>query len=101
MGLALFESKPTWIFLDSAGFIIDYTPGYRGHLNRVRWTGSEYEASPDCPGNLNGDNVVDITDLFVVLNNWGAVEGIADINGDHVVDITDLFVVLNNWGTCP
>ena len=56
---------------------------------------------PDCPGNLNGDNVVDITDLFVVLNNWGAAGGVADINGDNVVDITDLFVVLNNWGACP
>jgi hypothetical protein len=54
-----------------------------------------------CPGNLNGDTVVDIDDLFVVLNNWGVSGGIADITDDGTVDIDDLFVVLNNWGNCP
>ncbi len=55
---------------------------------------------PVCPGDLNDDDVVDIDDLFVVLNNWGASGGIADITDDGMVDIDDLFVVLNNWGNC-
>ena len=71
IGLAYFDSKPEWIDMDMTNFGEKYSPPYQGYSNCVMWTGSEYETPPDCPGNLNGDNVVDITDLFIVLNNWG------------------------------
>ena len=49
-------------------------------------------------GDLNGDCVVDGTDLAIVLGSWGPCAGCpADINGDGIVDGTDLAVVLGNW----
>jgi hypothetical protein len=49
------------------------------------------------PGDLNGDNKVDIFDLSVLLTNWGSTGGIADINSDGKVDIFDLSILLSNW----
>lgn len=48
---------------------------------------------------VNGDNVVDIDDLFAVLAAWGDCSSCAeDINQDGVVDINDVFAVLAAWG---
>jgi hypothetical protein len=54
----------------------------------------------DCPGDTNGDNVVNFTDLNAVLSTFGQVgSGIAgDVNGDGVVNFTDLNEVLSNFG---
>lgn len=54
-----------------------------------------------CPGNVNGDNAVNIDDLFDVLAHWGEGPGTYDVNGDNVVDIDDVFAVLGAWGPCP
>ena len=51
------------------------------------------------PGDLNGDNNVDIFDLSILLSNWGASGGVADINTDGEVDIFDLSILLTNWGS--
>ena len=59
-----------------------------------------------CPGDTNGDRIVTLEDLAVVLANFDStgdvtrVEG--DLNGDGVVDLTDLAIVLAQFGTsCP
>ncbi len=55
-------------------------------------------------GDLNGDGVVDLTDLSTLLSNFGGPGGAADgdINGDGVVDLTDLSALLGNFGSsCP
>ncbi|UCD75010.1 MAG: hypothetical protein JSV91_14630, partial [Phycisphaerales bacterium] len=54
----------------------------------------------ECPEDLNGDDVVDIDDLFEVLNHWGQGVGKYDVNNDGVVDIDDIFAVLAAWGPC-
>jgi hypothetical protein len=54
----------------------------------------------DCPADLTDDGVVNVDDLFVVLNRWGEIGGDADINADGIVDINDLFEVLLAWGPC-
>jgi hypothetical protein len=53
------------------------------------------------PGDTNNDQVIDLTDLNNVLNNFGSTgSGIyGDDNADGVVDLTDLNAVLNNFGT--
>ncbi len=57
---------------------------------------------PPCPADTNGDNQVNVTDLLVVINNWGACKGCpADINHDNQVNVTDLLAVINGWGPCP
>jgi hypothetical protein len=53
-------------------------------------------------GDLNGDGVVDVSDLLILLGAWGPCPRSnhcpADLNGDGVVDVTDLLILLGNWG---
>jgi hypothetical protein len=61
-------------------------------------------ATGSCPGDTNGDAVVDINDVLNVLGNWGngpfEPPG-SDANGDGVVDVTDFLDVIGQWGPCP
>lgn len=54
------------------------------------------------PGDLNGDGVVDVSDLLILLAAWGPCpDGAtcpADMNGDGAVDVSDLLTLLANWG---
>lgn len=50
-------------------------------------------------GDLDKDGDVDVADLEILVNSWGATSGVADINKDNVVDIFDLSTLLSNWGT--
>ncbi|MCA9310071.1 MAG: SBBP repeat-containing protein, partial [Phycisphaerales bacterium] len=60
---------------------------------------------PPCPGDADGDRMVDFDDLNEVLGNWGmtGMAGIpGDVTGNGVVDFDDLNEVLSNWGiACP
>lgn len=51
-------------------------------------------------GDVNGDQVVDFTDLNTLLTQFGLVgPGLsADVNGDGVVNFSDLNIVLSNFG---
>lgn len=53
-------------------------------------------------GDLNGDGVVDVTDLLLLLAVWGPCpetgECAADLNGDGVVDVSDMLILMANWG---
>lgn len=57
-------------------------------------------ASPlPCISDLNGDRVVDGSDLGKLLSSWGTAS--SDITGDMIVNGQDLGVLLAAWGTCP
>lgn len=50
-------------------------------------------------GDLNGDGVVNVFDLLLLLENWGSCAGCdADLNGDGMVNVFDLLLLLENWG---
>jgi spore coat protein CotH len=50
------------------------------------------------PEDVNGDGVIDVSDLLAVVGAWGACDGCPeDINGDGVVDVTDLLAVIAVW----
>ncbi|MFN0137576.1 MAG: immunoglobulin domain-containing protein [Phycisphaerae bacterium] len=55
-----------------------------------------------CPGDLNGDNQVNLTDLSQLLANFGVTSGATlsqgDLDGDGDVDLTDLSQLLSNFG---
>lgn len=54
--------------------------------------------APPCPGNANGDLIVNFQDLNIVLGQWGqsgALQG--DVNADNVVNFADLNIVLGNF----
>ena len=60
------------------------------------WAG----APVPCPGDADGDSDIDITDLGILLANFGlsggGIGGDVDFDGD--VDITDLGILLANFG---
>jgi len=55
-----------------------------------------------CEGDLNGDGVVNVSDLLILLGAWGSCPDCdEDLNGDDVVNVSDLLILLGNWGLCP
>jgi hypothetical protein len=56
---------------------------------------------PPCPGDLDGNRVVDGTDISRVLGWWGSSDANADVDGNGVVDGGDLTIILGGWGDCP
>ena len=53
--------------------------------------------SPD----LDGDGLVGISDLLLLLANWGSDDPAIDITRDGVVDWSDQLIVLSNWTSSP
>ncbi|MCA9243490.1 MAG: hypothetical protein KDA32_06020, partial [Phycisphaerales bacterium] len=62
---------------------------------------------PLCPGDINADRVVDLSDLAGLLAHFGQTNAYTpegDITGDHVVDLADLAGLLAEFGNvcfCP
>ena len=56
----------------------------------------------DCPADLDGDGVVDASDLTQLLADWGCLgaDCAGDVNNDGLVDGADLTVILSRWGAC-
>lgn len=54
-----------------------------------------------CPlshvADFNEDGFVDVTDLLILLSNWGEPEP-CDITATGAADVNDLIILLNNWG---
>lgn len=75
--------------------------GFQGQTGNGTCTISCAPTPPQCPADINGDNVVNVSDLLAVINAWGACAGCpADINGDNVVNVSDMLAVINAWGPC-
>ena len=54
---------------------------------------------PAIPGDVNGDGVVNVTDLLAIMDAWGpCTDCPADLNGDGLVNVVDLLEVIGNWG---
>lgn len=53
-------------------------------------------------GDLNGDSIVNVTDLLILISAWGTCPTsgpcIADVNNDGFVNVSDLLLVISNWG---
>ena len=54
------------------------------------------------PGDLDGDGSVGVSDLLILLGNWGPCpdcnDCLADLDEDCVVGVKDLLILLGNWG---
>ena len=53
-----------------------------------------------CPGDLNGDEIVDAADLGLLIGDWSRTDSDADLNDDGVVDAADLGLLIGAWGLC-
>lgn len=49
-------------------------------------------------GDLDGDCIVGVNDLLILLTEWGQRDSPADLNGDGIVGVADLLILLANWG---
>jgi len=78
---------------------IDFLSDLRIGGMQVDMGAIEYHA-PHCLGDLNGNSVVNVTDLLIVIDQWGLTNSPADVNEDGIVDVTDLLIVIGNWGPC-
>jgi hypothetical protein len=60
---------------------------------------------PPCPGDVNGDGIVDLTDLTALLGAFGSASGgpgynpSADFDGSGAIDLVDLTTLLSAFGT--
>lgn len=57
----------------------------------------------DCPADThgNGDGVVAVDDLLIVIGNYGSSGPSGDVDEDGVVGVNDILVVIDTWGPCP
>ncbi|MBX4201448.1 hypothetical protein KW803_00930 [Candidatus Saccharibacteria bacterium] len=55
-------------------------------------------SNPNLPGDVNNDNVVDITDLSTILTYFNTTDSRGDADSSGRVDITDLSIVLSHYG---
>lgn len=74
-------------------------------LGRVPFIVSQFVVHPigdvPCPGDVTGDDVVDVLDMLAVLDAWGTEGSMGeDLNGNGVVDVVDLLMLLAAWGAC-
>lgn len=55
----------------------------------------------DCNEDFNGDRVVDVTDLLLLLSTWGPCANCPqDLTDDGTVNVSDLMALLSAWGGC-
>lgn len=91
----------SWLGIDSDDNIVGLSAGGGQPQG---FEESDLSESNDCgdpviPGDVNGDGIVNVTDLLAVMDTWGPCEGCpADLNGDGIVDVVDLLEVVGNWG---
>jgi len=54
--------------------------------------------NPPLPGDANGDGMVGILDILIVIADWGPCDGCAgDVNEDGIASILDILFIIANW----
>ena len=62
---------------------------------------NDSSCSAPCAGDVDGDSMVDVTDLLAVISAWGPCSGCdADVDGSGTIDVTDLLAIISAWGSC-
>ena len=101
--------EPNDIALSDEGMLyifVDLRDGQGNDLNSNPSFGTpqaflRFDVTPACLGDANGNGVVDIDDLVLVITNWNNAGGPGDVNNDNIVNIDDLVEVIVHWGGCP
>ncbi len=92
------------------GGIHPYFDDYPGRVLGSQAAGRAFERSmelfepiapPVCMADFNGDDMVNASDLTLLLGGWGGVDMTFDLNADGVVNASDLTILLGAWGSCP
>jgi hypothetical protein len=78
-------------------FSYDATNGTGIYVNRHGMT---------CIGDITGDGVVNMDDVWPLVNRWNVAKGepdydpLYDLNSDDIIDLADIMIVVSNWGPC-
>ena len=76
--------------------LCDVTSAFSSDLN-----GNFVPDECECSGDVDGNGRVDVDDIIDVITSWGDTgNSLADVNNDNVVDATDLVIVLAGYGSC-
>lgn len=71
----------------------------------VMLIGAGVDAGDPCLADLNEDNIVDPSDLLVLLGFWGTCadcdDCVGDFDQDCQIGAADLLTLLGDWGPCP
>lgn len=91
------------ILQNSAMNIDEANPQYKGMLGAGRLDiAAALGVEIIVPSDLNQDSVVNVSDLIILLSNWGPCSDcnlcIADIDNSCDVNISDLLILFANWG---
>lgn len=69
----------------------------------AKWQGCATGLVPNCPGDINGDGLVNLDDFIILASNFGAGPGATlaqgDLNNDGFVDLADFNILAINFGT--
>ncbi|MDP7005059.1 MAG: S8 family serine peptidase [Phycisphaerales bacterium] len=93
--------RQSWLGIDSNDNIVGLSAG--GGTPQG-FEENDLSASNDCgdpvvPGDVNGDGIVNVTDILAIMDAWGScISCPEDLNGDGLVDVVDLLEVVGNWG---
>ena len=71
--------------------------GLRGSQGKIEQTVINLIA-PDCAADINGDGVVNMNDLLIVLDHFGS-SGEGDVDGDGIIGLQDILVLLASYGS--
>ncbi len=53
-----------------------------------------------CQGDVVADGLINTTDLLTIIGHFGEENVKEDLNGNGVVDLPDLLLVIDGWGDC-
>jgi hypothetical protein len=87
------SSNARGIDVEDDGTIVVVGNAYNASLERteaVMWIGTTL---PPCPGDLDGDRDVDLSDLGILLASFQVDDG-GDLNGDGITNLADLGILL-------
>lgn len=91
--------------VQGASFVTSFGEDAAGELYYCSLNGSLIRITPtdtSCTADLDGNGLVDATDLAQLLSNWGAPGATRqDLNANSSVDGGDLSILLSTWGPCP
>lgn len=85
-----------WKDVAGAGDNATFTEDGTGVIELTKFLGNE----SNCDSDLNDDENVNLLDLLILIDEWGATNSSADLNGDGIVNIHDLLMLVAAWGSC-
>lgn len=94
LGGHIAPARRVFLFLEDANWQTTTNAGKTIVERAVSWATG---LAQTCPGDFNGDGLVDSRDVLAFLNAWAGGEPAGDFNGDGVIDTRDVLAFLNVW----